>query len=243
MRFLLYNIRYGTGSEWHFHLPFPFSGYLRSTHKKFSHLIDFVESVNPDILGLLEVDSGSVRFQKECQANTLARQLQHFCVYQSKYARKSIWQKLPLTNKQGNAILTNRTIHNKKIHYFRKGIKRMMIELEIEQVVIFLVHLSIKYKHRHHQLDELRKQLQSISKPIIVAGDFNVLRGDHEMEDFLDKTKLINANHSGLPSFPSRRPFREIDFILHSPDIKVSHFSMPEVAFSDHRPLICDFEI
>ncbi|MCK5581292.1 MAG: endonuclease/exonuclease/phosphatase family protein [Candidatus Omnitrophica bacterium] len=243
MRFLLYNIRYGAGVGWQFHFPFPFSGYLKYTHQQFSRLVDFIESVNPDIIGLLEVDSGSFRSKKSCQATTLARQLKHFCVYESKYAVDSIWQKLPLTNKQGNAILTNTTIHGQKIHYFKKGIKRLMIELEMEDFVVLLVHLSLKYQHRHQQLHDIYQQVEKIKKPVIVAGDFNVLRGAHELEAFLEKVGLKNANKEGLLSHPSGAPRREIDFILHSPEIEVGSFEMPDVQFSDHRPLICDFKV
>ena len=47
----------------------------------------------------------------------------------------------------------------------------------------------------------------------------------------------------GQPSWPTRTPRHQLDFILHSPHIRVKHFEIPEVHFSDHRPLICDFEI
>jgi endonuclease/exonuclease/phosphatase (EEP) superfamily protein YafD len=35
----------------------------------------------------------------------------------------------------------------------------------------------------------------------------------------------------------------ELDFILHTRGIAVDAFSVPEVTFSDHRPLICDFRV
>jgi endonuclease/exonuclease/phosphatase (EEP) superfamily protein YafD len=31
--------------------------------------------------------------------------------------------------------------------------------------------------------------------------------------------------------------------VLYSEGIHVTHFEVPDVRFSDHRPLICDFEI
>jgi endonuclease/exonuclease/phosphatase (EEP) superfamily protein YafD len=35
----------------------------------------------------------------------------------------------------------------------------------------------------------------------------------------------------------------ELDFILHSRAITVDSFSVADVTFSDHRPLICDFRV
>jgi endonuclease/exonuclease/phosphatase family metal-dependent hydrolase len=46
-----------------------------------------------------------------------------------------------------------------------------------------------------------------------------------------------------LPSYPSRSPRKELDFILHSAQIEVNRFEIPDVQFSDHLPLICDFTI
>jgi endonuclease/exonuclease/phosphatase family metal-dependent hydrolase len=46
-----------------------------------------------------------------------------------------------------------------------------------------------------------------------------------------------------LPSYPSRSPRKELDFILHSGQIEVNRFAIPDVQFSDHLPLICDFTV
>jgi endonuclease/exonuclease/phosphatase (EEP) superfamily protein YafD len=35
----------------------------------------------------------------------------------------------------------------------------------------------------------------------------------------------------------------ELDFILYSEGIDVTEFSVPKVTFSDHLPLVCDFEV
>jgi endonuclease/exonuclease/phosphatase (EEP) superfamily protein YafD len=35
----------------------------------------------------------------------------------------------------------------------------------------------------------------------------------------------------------------ELDFILHTRDIAIDSFAVPEVTYSDHRPLVCDFRV
>jgi endonuclease/exonuclease/phosphatase family metal-dependent hydrolase len=54
---------------------------------------------------------------------------------------------------------------------------------------------------------------------------------------------LRSANTAGLPSFPARVPRIELDFILVSEGIEVTDFRVPDVRFSDHRPLVCDFRV
>jgi len=34
-----------------------------------------------------------------------------------------------------------------------------------------------------------------------------------------------------------------LDFVLHSPEIAVRDLRIPRVPYSDHMPLVCDFEI
>jgi len=206
-------------------------------------ILDFIGSVNPDVIGLIEVDGGSFRSKKSNQAEAIAWELQHDHVYHSKYPATSMAQKLPLLKKQGNAILTNQEIVSQRFHYFREGIKRLVIELELADFSVFLVHLSIKFRHRQYQLQDLHNMLQAVKKPVIVAGDFNVLRGSRELQLFLAATGLKSANSNGQPSHPSRAPRRQLDYIFHGPEIRVTDFEIPPVKFSDHTPLICEFDI
>ena len=243
MRFLLYNIRYGAGSGWRVHFPMPFGGYLKPTGRNFRRIADFIKSVNPDVTGLIEVDSGSFRAERRCQAQTIAAALDQHHVFENKYGGGSMARRLPLLNKQGNAFLTNQEINGLKFHYLNNGFKRLVIEAELKDFTTFIVHLSLKYRHRQDQLRDLYGMVRNARKPVIVAGDFNVFRGQKELSLFMGATGLMNANTRGAPSHPSRLPKRQLDFILHSPDIRATGFEAPTVQFSDHVPLIWDFEV
>ena len=243
MRFLLYNIRYGAGIGKRFHLPFPYSGFLKRTNGNLRQITDFIRLVNPDIIGLLEVDSGSYRSEKTNQAEAIGRELEHFHVYHSKYPSDSLAQRVPLVNKQGNAFLTNQEIQSHRFHYCSEGIKRLVMELELEDFTIFLVHLSLKFRHRQYQLQDLHTMVKKVTKPVIVAGDFNAFWGDRELQLFLAAAGLKSANNLGQPSHPSRAPRRQLDYIFHSPEIHATDFQIPHVTLSDHSPLVCDFEV
>ena len=243
MRLLLYNIRYGLGLGSALHWPLPGVGYLIGNRTNLQRITDFIKSQDPDVVGLIEVDTGSIRTRSVNQADVVARALGHYSVYQCKYGAGSLNQRLPILRNQGNAFLAAPRVHGERFHYFEKGIKRLIIELELEECAIFLVHLSLKFRHRHTQLQHLHDLVMASHKPVIVAGDFNTFWGEHEMALFMEATGLRSANRDRLPSYPARRPRMELDFILYSRGIEIDRFSVPNVTFSDHRPLLCDFRV
>lgn len=239
MRLLLYNIRYGTGGKAR---RLPISGYLGRTHQNLSALIDFIKPLDPDIVGLIEVDAGSYRSGKQNQATAIAEALGHYHCYRSKYTAPWVGR-IPVMNKQGNAFITRDTSQSEVFHYFEHGIKRLIIELELEHVVVYLVHLALKFRQRHHQLAELHDLVKHTRKPYIVAGDFNAMWGAKEMNLFQAATGLTNANVAGYPTFPSWAPRRQLDFVLYSKGIRPRGVQVPAVTFSDHLPMVFDFDV
>ena len=203
----------------------------------------FVKTVDPDIVGLIEVDTGSIRSRNVNQAEKIAADLGMNSSYETKYGEKSFNQILPIVRKQGNAFMAAPRVHGERFHYFDTGIKRLIIELEMDDFAIFLVHLSLKYRHRHLQLRRLYDLIQDTKKPVVVAGDFNTFWGVNEIYLFMKAAGLTSANAEGLPTYPSRSPRKELDSVLYQDGIKVTRFEVPDVRHSDHLPLVCDFEL
>ncbi|MGH8224433.1 MAG: endonuclease/exonuclease/phosphatase family protein [Woeseiaceae bacterium] len=243
MRLLLYNIRYAVGAGASMHVPLPGAGYILGNQNVLPEITNFIKSADPDIVGLIEVDTGSIRSRKVNQAKVIAESLGMNSSFEIKYGESSINQLLPIIRKQGNAFLAAPRVHGEKFHYFDTGIKRLIIELEMERFSVFLVHLSLKYRHRHLQLRKLYDLIENAQKPVIVAGDFNTFWGENEIYLFMRAAGLRSANTRGLPSYPSRSPRKELDFVLYQEGITVTGFQVPQVRFSDHLPLICDFEV
>jgi endonuclease/exonuclease/phosphatase family metal-dependent hydrolase len=226
-----------------FHLSLPGAGYLRSNRKVLAAITEFIRDEHPDVVGLVEVDTGSIRTGMVNQAEHIASQIGHYSTFQCKYGAGSINQFVPIVRKQGNAFLSAPHVRGERFHYFDQGIKRLIIELELEHVCVFLVHLSLKFRQRQYQLRSLHDLILQSKKPVIVAGDFNTFWGTHEIYLFMRAARLRSANSAGLPSFPARVPRIELDFILVSEDIEITDFRVPDVRFSDHRPLVCDFTV
>ena len=73
MRFLLYNIRYATGTGAAFHLPVPGAGYLRSDKRVLAGITRFIKAQDPDIVGLIQIDTASLRTRNVNQAEVIAQ--------------------------------------------------------------------------------------------------------------------------------------------------------------------------
>lgn len=243
MRLLLYNIRYAVGGGASMHMPLPGAGYVLGNVSVLPDITRFIQSVDPDFIGLIEVDTGSIRSRMVNQAEQIAGALRMSTSYETKYGSKSINQILPIVRKQGNAFLASPRVHGEKFHYFDTGIKRLIIELEMQDFAVFLVHLSVKYRHRHLQLRHLYDLIKETRKPVMVAGDFNTFWGENEIYLFMQAAGLSSANVDSLPTYPSRSPRKELDFVLYQKGIEVTGFEVPRVRHSDHLPLVCDFEI
>ena len=243
MRLLIYNMRYATGTGAAFHLPLPGAGYLRSNRPVLESITEFIRGADPDVVGLVEVDTGSIRTGMLNQAEFIAQSLGHYSIFECKYGVESLSSYVPIVRKQCNAFLASPRLRGQRFHYFDTGMKRLIIELELDDCVIFLVHLSLKYRHRHAQLRTLHELISQTTKPAIIAGDFNTFFGEDEIYLFMQAAGLRSANANHLPTYPSHNPRRELDFILYGAGIEVTGFEVPQVRLSDHLPLICDLRI
>lgn len=239
MRLLLYNIQYGTGRL----RRFSWLEMLRKTTRHFDYIDRFVKAANPDLIGLVEVDAGSYRSRKRNQADELAKKLGYTQCHRVKYPSQSLGRRLPVLNKQANAVLSRLPLTQTAFHDFTIGFKSLAIRVDTDAFTFFLVHLALGQHARHKQLDELIHLIRAATTPVIVAGDFNTLRGAHEMHHFLKATGLVSANREHHPTFPSWNPKKELDFICHDARIKPLRFRVPHIRISDHLPILLDFEI
>ena len=240
MKLLIYNIAYGTGS------PGSTAGRLLTSHRYlytdkeyFDQIVKFIHVANPDVIGLLEADNGSFRTNQVDQAEKLAKQLNHFHICDNKYGLNSPGRIIPLLKNQTNAIVTAANNNPTRFHYFPRGFKKLIIEITINGITLFLVHLSVRKKIRAQQLTFLSTIIPS-GRPIIIAGDFNTFDGPVELDKLITKCNLYNPNIAQQPTYPSWKPKHQLDYILCSNSLQVSSFIIPKIEFSDHLPIIAE---
>jgi endonuclease/exonuclease/phosphatase family metal-dependent hydrolase len=218
--------------------------YLRSAQRHWEHIRDFVLETNPDVAGLVEIDTGSIRSGRRNQVAELARSLTHHPVYGGKYGSRSIANYLPILRHQGNAILAREEPRGWKSHFFEAGLKRLIVEVDVMDVTFFLVHLALGRHIRDQQLQYLATLIGQAEKPVILAGDFNTFQGCDELSGLMAATGLRRLREKPMPTYPSYKPRSELDFILCSKHIEVENFAVLEhVRHSDHLPLVLDFQV
>ena len=253
VRLIVYNIEYceGTTGLWYDYLKFwklffPPKGLDQ-------RIVDHIKKLKPDILALIEVDTGSFRAKKdEVVFFEKGLGMKNF-VEKVKYPFEG-WLKLfhyvPILNKQANAIIAKEKLSKVKYHVFHEGTKRVVIEATIhvpKKVTLLLAHLALGRKTRAKQIQELTKIVNDIKNPVILMGDFNTYNGEVEIEKLLKETHLHHRfqmdKKSQTLTEPSYHPSRRLDYVLTSKGIKVRDYEVLNFHFSDHLPLLVDFKV
>ncbi len=253
VRLICYNIEYCEGMEglWYQYLYFwriffPPKGLDQ-------RLVDALKKLKPDILTLVEVDTGSLRSRGKDEVRFVEEKLKlNNFVEKVKYPLQG-WLKLfhhvPVLDKQANAIISRFKLKSVKYHVFHEGTKRMVIEATIhcpKPITLLVAHLALGRATRAKQIEELVSMVNAIKNPVILMGDFNTFNGTQEIQKLLKETHLkdkIALDKQSLPfTEPAWHPTRRLDYILTSPKLKVKKYSVLNFHFSDHLPLMVDFE-
>lgn len=253
MRLILYNMQYASGMNGSIFNYFKFWKHIKAPQNIIKNIAYEIKTFSPDFLALVEIDSGSPRVKKQSQIKFLQDKLN--LIYNSnhlKYSKQDLRKlhKIPYFKHQENAFLSKTEIKETKFHFFTCGTKRLVIEskiiLEKNELTFILVHLSLTYKNRRQQLNELVNIINKINTPIILTGDFNNFRGELEFVNFLKETNLFLAHgtKNTLKTYPSNNPKKHIDHVFYSSNIKIKKYkSIDDLKFSDHLPILIDFEL
>lgn len=217
-------------------------------------IVTALKKIKPDILALIEVDLGSLRARGKDEVRFLEEKLRlHDFVEKVKYPLNG-WLKLfhhvPILDKQANALISKYKMSDVHYHVFHEGTKRMVIEATIHcpmPVTLLVAHLALGTKARAHQIVELISIVNKIQSPVILMGDFNTFHGESEIKKLLQQTHLkdkISLDKKDVHlTEPAWHPTRRLDYILTSPEIRVNRYSVLKFQFSDHLPLMIDFNV
>ncbi|MBS1371177.1 MAG: endonuclease [Lentisphaeria bacterium] len=246
MRLLVYNIAYGTGCPGgEAKRLLTAHRYLRTSAFHFGQIVGLVNDLQPDMIGLVEADSGSWRTAGLSHPDLMAQMLNEVAetgpATGSKYGPSSFLSRFPYLKSQTNALL-GRSDAAVRTHYFPCGTKKLILERECDGITVFLVHLGLTRRTRARQIAFLRGLLPK-DRPIVLAGDFNTFRGESELTELEEELGLINANASRAATYPAWKPLKQLDYILVSRRITVEHFEVLPVLYSDHLPLVADLTL
>lgn len=206
-----------------------------------------IESVDPDLVALQEVDCRVERTGSVDQPAELARLTGMEVAFGGNIALQG--------GDYGNAVLSCLPIRrhqNHKLPCFDNGEQRGVLELEIElpgeakPLLLLATHLDHRPDHR-----ERIASAEAISKLIadrpdqaaILAGDLNATPDSPPLEVILKDWH--NASREVQPTIPVRKPSRQIDYVLVRPASRwrvVETKVLDEAVASDHRALLAVVE-
>ena len=242
MKIIAYNIACGTGlnGAWRNYL-LRWWRYLWAPKNIIKDIAEFLQKESPDVVCLLEVDTGSLRSHFRNQMQTLLDKTElSFASSAFKYKPKGLSRKIPIMKKQHNGVLSKK--QGKVVnHYLKTGIKKLVIEYIIDNISIFIVHLSsISSKSRGKQIKELSAILKNCPRSYLICGDFNTFKGIKEIKNLI---KIHNLNLADVgPTFPTHKPKYYLDLAMVSKEITIKDSGIIQNYHSDHFPIYIEIE-
>jgi endonuclease/exonuclease/phosphatase family metal-dependent hydrolase len=233
VRVLTYNIHHGEGVDRVLDL---------------GRIARVIQEVGPDLVALQEVDRRAARTGSVDQPAELARLTGLDVVF---------GPNIPLQGGDyGNAVLSRWPIVravNHPLPNVDAGEQRVLLEVHRSApgyagpFVLWATHLD------HRQTDaervasaEVITRLSSAQPgvPMLLAGDLNDIPTSRTLA--ILGTAWTQANADDLPTIPTERPIRQIDYVLVRPGDRwrlVDARVLDEAVASDHRPLLVDLEV
>lgn len=186
-----------------------------------------------DMVGLQEVDSGSLRSGFINQSRYIAT-----------HAAMPYWfhqsnRKVGTMAYSGNGFLARYEPDNIEEHRLPGAIPgRGALFLNFggsEGLTMVVVHLALGQMARGRQLKYLFEQLEG-QKHVVVMGDFNTNVDSSKLKTFCEALGLA-APTRDLLSFPSWKPQRALDHVLVSSSLETQATEVIDVGYSDHLPV------
>lgn len=226
LRVLSYNIRHGRGMDDSVNLP---------------RTAAVIRALQPDIVGLQEVDDRVTRSGKVDQAATLGALLglEHafgaFMDYQGGRYGLGILSRFPIVRATSVRLPDGNE-------------PRIALAAELRlpgdrTVIVVNVHFDwvADDAFRFAQASALTRFLDSLTVPYLLLGDFNDEPGSRTLALFRQRAIEATKETGDRLTFSSTNPVKEIDFIFAAPSNAWSVGSarpVTEPVASDHRPVI-----
>ena len=221
LQLMTYNIRVGAGRDG---LLTPVM-YLTSSKSKLEKIALTIKSLNPDIIALQEV-------RGTAQAEFLADYLGINYAYLSHEDSRLEW---------GLAVLSRFKIaeyHQKIIRYDRKKPRIALVcTIELDDLSVTIINVHFYLGDYDEQVAETIRLINSVSGPVILMGDLNLIDPDDELapikKKLVDTCEMVDSEYSreakeiGTYRFGSRR----LDYIFVDPN----YFSVLEAGLAPEQ--------
>lgn len=238
LRILSYNIQVGIATSryrhylthgWKHVLPY------RGRSGNLDRIAHFISAF--DVVGLQEVDAGSLRSNFLNQAEYLAQRsgIHHWCSQTNRNFGQIAKHSLGFVSRFPILLTLE---HKLPGAIPGRGAMEVHFGSPENPLVMVLAHLSLGKRTRSRQLGYIA-DLVSQHEHAVLMGDFNCLPDSPEFRELLEATHLCEP-HYQEHTYPSWRPMHGLDHILVTPNLRVERSNVYQVGYSDHLPIGLD---
>ncbi len=232
LRVLSYNIHHGEGRD-----------YIVDMER----VARVIRSVEPDLVALQEVDSGTTRTLGLDQPQELARLTEMNVIF---------GDNIPLQGGHyGNALLSRFPIvrhENHPLTSYYGGEQRGVLEVEIrlpndQTLLLYATH----FDYRRNSCERLASAQQvntlienHADTPALLIGDLNALPQSRTLRTLGKQWTRAGCRYA--PTYPARCPYKQIDYVLFRPANRwrvLETQVLGETMASDHRPTFAILEL
>jgi len=241
LRILSYNIQVGI----------PYSRYRHYLTRSWKHVLPFTgrqENLDSiarfipyfDIVGLQELDAGSLRSNYINQAQYLARQagFPYWYAQTNRNLGRLAQHSLGLLSTVQPTRILERKLPGR---IPGRGALLSEFSLGDGSLLIGIIHLALGRKARAQQLDYLAQLIRRYEHAILL-GDFNCRIDSREFQFLLEGTNLCSPEQE-IHTYPSWRPKHALDHILVTPGLTVERTRVFQAEYSDHLPIAMDIRL
>jgi endonuclease/exonuclease/phosphatase family metal-dependent hydrolase len=235
IRLLSYNVQAGISTRRYRHYITHSWKHVLPHTQRFDNLDRIAQLVrNYDIVGLQELDAGSLRsgyvnlteylsekaempFWSDQTNRRIGRFARHSTGLLSRYTPTEVVEHRLPGRIPGRGVL-----------FIRYGNRE-------NSLVVLILHLALGRRTRLIQLDYI-SEIVNEYQHVILMGDMNCYSDSEEMDYLINRTMMREPFH-GMDTFPSWRPQHNIDHILVTPTLQVDHVQVLNFSLSDHLPV------
>lgn len=219
LRVMSYNIRVGVGMD---------------SKTNLERTAEVIRRVNPDYVGLQEVDSVAERTDWVDQAKELGRLTGMHPIFAPAIERSQGLYGIAALVKEKPLAIRNISLPGEEE-------LRTFLVLEYPDYLLCNTHFSLRKPSRLQSIEIIRNTLAAYNKPAIITGDFNMNPASEECLKMGETWALLSD--STQLTFPSDCPNVTLDYIWghqgHTYTVK-RYEVINEPMASDHRPIFID---
>jgi endonuclease/exonuclease/phosphatase family metal-dependent hydrolase len=237
LRIAILNLQSGVGvtkGYWQYALLF-WKYFLPHSSDNLFGIGDFARDEKIRILGLTEVDAGSLRSRYKNQANLIGDS--------AGFKNKIFFSthRLSCLINHGNAIFSDGSMIKHEMMQLpgngeSRYLMKILIKSEIGTINVFLSHLSLRKWVRKIQIKKIAEIVFNTKGKTIIMGDFNT-SDKNELMPLLDIGFKMTKD---IKTYPSWNPKKAMDYIFVKGLQVRKAYTYKKKLFSDHLPVVVE---